>query len=688
MSSEMNPQAVEDTKQQIRGLVSEIAQLAKSGMNPDEFYAAFMQKIVSALAAAGGAVWSISDEGLAKVAYQINIESNLLDDSSEDAARHAKLLQYIAHTNEPQLIPPNSGFGEDGTIGNPTPHLLVLAPLQGDDQVEGVVEVFQRPNSQPATQRGYLRFLVQMCELASEWVKGQKLKHFSDRHSLWAQADQFSRTAHHNLDLRETVYSIANEGRRMIGCDRVCVALRRGQKCRVEAVSGQDTVETRSNAVTLLGKLSTRVMRSGEALWYDGNTEDLPPQIEEVLDEYVDESYTKTLVVLPLKRPETRAEAAQDPSERDPTEGSKYEEFIGALIVEQIETNLPRSILDPRIDLVYEHSCRAVANSMEHNNLFLMPIWRSIGRAAWIIRVRALPKTIAIVSAVIAVLLMFTLIPVDFSVESEGIIQPIDRHDIFVTANGIVSELSVIDQQHVGQGDKLLLLEDPDLQIEKQRVGGQLEETKKQLSNARRAQFQIGLSPADKIRVSGQVQQLTLRRNSLQAEMAIIAKKEALLEIRSPCDGQVILQWDVEKTLLHRPVAMGQIVMTVVQTDEGHDWEIELAMPERRFGSVAEYMSGQQGDEALKVEFVLAMNPEEIFTGKVRKIRPTTQVAGEDGPVVMILVDFDHDELSARLDGKLRPGTTVSCDIHCGESSLGYSWFHEAIQWVQYHLLF
>jgi multidrug efflux pump subunit AcrA (membrane-fusion protein) len=329
-----------------------------------------------------------------------------------------------------------------------------------------------------------------------------------------------------------------------------------------------------------------------------------------------------------------------------------------------------------------------VANSLEHNNLFLMPIWRAVGRAAWIIRVRALPKTIAIVSAVIAVLLMFTLIPVDFSVESEGIIQPIDRHDIFVTANGIVSELNVIDQQQVGKGDKLLQLEDPDLQIEKQRVGGQLEETKKQLSNARRAQFQIGLSPADKIRVSGQVQQLTLRRNSLQAEMAIVAKKEALLEIRSPSDGQVVLQWDVEKTLLHRPVTLGQIVMTVVQTSEGHNWEIELAMPERRFGSVAEYMSGQQGDKSLVVEFVLAMNPEEIFTGKVRKIRPTTHVAGEDGPVVMILVDFDHDELRARLDGDLRPGTTVTCDIHCGESSLGYSWFHEAIQWVQYHLLF
>ena len=159
-----NQEAIENTKQQIRGLVSEIAQLAKSELEPGEFYAAFMQKIVSALAAHGGAVWSMSDAGDASILYQINIAGDLLDDDSEDAVRHKKLLQVVTHSNEAQLIPPNSGFGEDGAIGNPTDHLLVLAPLAGEQGVEAVVEVFQRPNAQPATQRGYLRFLVQMCE--------------------------------------------------------------------------------------------------------------------------------------------------------------------------------------------------------------------------------------------------------------------------------------------------------------------------------------------------------------------------------------------------------------------------------------------------------------------------------------------------------------------------------------------
>tara|TARA_B100000700_G_scaffold30626_1_gene29462 strand:+ start:3511 stop:5577 length:2067 start_codon:yes stop_codon:yes gene_type:complete len=686
-SESSNQEAIENTKQQIRGLVSEIAQLSKSELDPGEFYAAFMQKIVSALAAHGGAVWSLSDDGASSVLYQINIAGALLDPDSEDAERHTKLLRVVAHSNEAQLVPPNSGFGEDGAIGNPTDHLLVLAPLAGDQGVEAVVEVFQRPNAQPATQRGYLRFLVQMCELAAEWVKSQKLRQFSDRHSLWAQADQFSRLVHHNLDLKETAYTIANEGRRLIGCDRVSVALRKGSKCRIEAVSGQDTVERRSNAVTLLSKLATRVMRSGEALWYDGNTEDLPPQIESVVDEYVDESYTRMMAVLPLKRPETKADAARDPSDVDPNETKKREEYIGVLIIEQIETNLPRSVLDPRVDLVYEHCCRAVSNSQEFNNLFMMPVWRTIGKTAWVIRARALPKAIAITSVVLAILCTFLFVQVDFSVEAEGVLQPVNRHDIFVPANGIVTELLIHDQQEVSAGDVLMTIEDPDLLIEKRRVEGQLEETKDQLSNARRAQFQPGLSPADKIQVSGQVKQLQLRRDTLNQELEIINQKEALLTIKSPADGQVVLQWDVEKTLQHRPVAIGQVVMTVVQIGEGKEWELELALPERRFGHLAEYLSDPDVDE-LQVEYVLAMNPEHIFEGTVQRIRQSTQVEGEDGTVVPLLVKIDQAELKTILHGDLRPGTTVTGDVHCGRSSLGYSWFHEAIQWVQYHLLF
>ena len=59
----LDPRLIEQTKQQIRTLVNEIAQLAKSEVAPEEFHAEFLPRVVSALAAIGGAVWTFDDQG-------------------------------------------------------------------------------------------------------------------------------------------------------------------------------------------------------------------------------------------------------------------------------------------------------------------------------------------------------------------------------------------------------------------------------------------------------------------------------------------------------------------------------------------------------------------------------------------------------------------------------------------------
>ena len=183
--SSANSESIEQTKQQIRSLVSEISQLSKSDVGPEEYYAAFLQRIVSALAAVGGAVWLLAEGRRLQLAYQINLMQSLLDSSSEDSGRHLRLLNYVVQSDEGNLVPPLSGTTDEKAGGNPTRFLLVLSPMRSDGQVEGLVEIFQRPDSPPNTQRGYLKFLEQMTELAGEWLKTQKLRQFSDKTSLW-----------------------------------------------------------------------------------------------------------------------------------------------------------------------------------------------------------------------------------------------------------------------------------------------------------------------------------------------------------------------------------------------------------------------------------------------------------------------------------------------------------------------
>ncbi len=67
-------------------------------------------------------------------------------------------------------------------------------------------------------------------------------------------------------------------------------------------------------------------------------------------------------------------------------------EIVGALIVEQIETDLPREILEPRIDLVYEHSTRALSNALNVDSIFLMPVWRAIGKSTYWSRAATCPR--------------------------------------------------------------------------------------------------------------------------------------------------------------------------------------------------------------------------------------------------------------------------------------------------------
>ena len=459
----VNQQTVEETKAQIRGLVNEIADLTKSGATADEFYPELLSRIITALAAHGGAIWLLDEDRQIKLQYQINAEPAILADNTDDANRHNRLIRRVANSGQSLLVPPYSGTTDGDAEGNPTRYLLVLGSLKHDDQNDGLIEIFQRPDTAPDTQRGYLRFLQQMCELAGEWLRSQKLRTLGDRQTLWQQADSFARATHESLDLKETAYIVANEGRRLIGCDRVSVAIKKGRKCKVQAISGQDTIENRSNIVAALNRLATRVVAAGEPLWHDGSTEDLPPQIEEALEDYVDQSYGRNIAVLPLHEPERKLGTDKDAGaagdiDRDHAHRG---DVIGALIVEQIESDIPTEVFHARCDLVYEHGTRAIANSRAYTNLFMMPVWRALGRASWVLRARTLPKTLGIAGLIVAAILVLTFYRMDFRLEAEGTLQPTARHQVFAAIDGEVIDVLVDHNDPVTKGQELIKLRNP-----------------------------------------------------------------------------------------------------------------------------------------------------------------------------------------------------------------------------------
>jgi biotin carboxyl carrier protein len=682
--TQVSAETIEKTKQQIRGLVSEIAQLSKSDLGPEEFYSGFLQRVVQALAAVGGAVWVLGEGRKPQLSYQINISEKLLDAESEDAQKHFRLLDYVVHSSSGQLVPPLSGFQDERMGANPTRQLLVINPLGHDNQVEGLLEIFQRADTQPATQRGYLQFVKQMCELAAEWFKNRKLRDLGDRSSLWSQADQFSRQVHESLDVRETCYTIVNEGRRLLGCDRVTVAILKHGACTVEAVSGQDTIDSRSNVVTLLGKLATRVVKSGEPLWYGGSTEDLPPQIEEAIEDYVDQSYTKSLAVIPLREPKQIETGAPGTGGQVAVEELSHTgKIIGALVIEQIESDIPRDILAPRLDLVYEHSARALTNAIDHNSLFLMPVWRAIGKSRWVVEARQLPKTLTISAIVLTLLIASIAIPTNFDMRAKGTLEPVKKQEVFAPMPGEVIDILVDNGSHVNAGDVIARMRNPELEIKKREVEGQYNAANEKLMAVnQQLQSNLGLPRQDQLRLEADQANLLPQVKSFSDQLALVNERVEKLTIKSPISGQVIT-WDVKKQLQNRPVETGQVMLTIAAADT--DYEAELYMPERRIGHLHRFRDAvkkSNPDDDLKVDFISMYDPGVVHKGRVIQVNPTAEPHEEHGNMVRIRVQPEDKLINPR------PGATVTANVHCGRAPWLWAKLHEAWEWLEASPLF
>jgi multidrug efflux pump subunit AcrA (membrane-fusion protein) len=514
-----------------------------------------------------------------------------------------------------------------------------------------------------------------MCELAGEYLKTRQLRHYTDRQALWNQLDNFTRIAHASLDPRETAYTIANEGRRLIDCDRVSVAIRKGRKCYIEAVSGQDTFDKRSNTVTLLNRLSTAVVASGDTMWYMGDTTNMAPQVEVAVQEYVDDSHSKTVAVIPLRRPRPDAEEEQDADEDN--------EPIGALIIEQIEDARPKEGLLQRVDVVSSHSSTALANALEHQNLFLMPLWRTLGKATWIVQARTLPKTIAIAVAVVAAVMALVFVPADLELKGDGTLEPVIQREVFARNSGDIMEVLVDHADMVRTGQPLVKMRSTDLDLKIEDLEG-----KKNASNERIIQLQDqrtraarepsrgGNEADDRLQLAGELKVEREKLASIIKQLELLQMEKEALTVVSPMTGQVLTPWDALENLMRRPVERGTALMTIAEPTG--EWEVRVDMPEDRMGHIARAQKELGKD--LRVTYVLATDPGTKHEGTIREINTRAEVGGEEDKrnTVLIRVKIDKSDLKY-----LRPRAEVKVKVYAGRCSLGYSYLHDLIAWCQ-----
>ena len=696
---EVDPQLIRETRNQIQGLVQEIRELADSDCDRLAFFEGFLARVTSALASTAGAIWTRDADGRLRLEYQVNFPETGLKGNEPGQIAHGQLLERLLAQGQPTLVPPHAGAQDAGHAGadsgdaqdtgspgtgessNPTQHLLVVGVLNRGDQAEGLVEIFQRPGGGPTTQRGYLRFLDQMCEVASGFLKNERLKEFATERETWSQLRDFVRQVHNGLDTRQTLYTLANESRRFCGCDRVSVALKQGQRCQVQSISGLDTIERRAEHVKLLNRLIQATTRTGTPLWYGGETENLPPQIESRLQDYLDLAHSKVVAIVPLfEVPPTRPAGEQ--VERGPGAAAR-KRLIGAAVFEQLAESGLDAALKRRIEITAEHGSDALSNALSHSSIFLMPLWKALGHVPGVQTARRLPAVLLVGLILAAAIFALVTVPYEFTLGSTGKLVPGESHEVFAPFDGQLIEVNVPEDPlaMVEQDQVLAIMSNSDLEVKIKGLLGERDAELEQQKKLFHATMDKTLSRTEAEELQGEILKSQIRQRSIERKLQLRYADLEKLEVRAPARGRVA-NWQLRQNLLRRPVKTGHHLMTIVDPDTA--WELELELPERRLSHLLEHQS-QNASDPVQATFTLASQPDVRYTGRIEKIDRQLDVYSDSGNAVLVRVAFDNSQVPAEL---LRSGTRVTCKIHCGERSSGYVLFHELIETVQAKVLF
>jgi hypothetical protein len=698
---QVNPADLEQERRRIAQRLEEVAKLSESGVPPGAFYGEMLKRLLETLAAPAGAVWARTSQGHLQLQYQINLKEIGLDQNEEARNSHQELLRQAVMQPRPFHLPPRSGVGaqEEGkpVAGNATNHLLLIAPILVNQQAAGIIEVWQQANRPPQAIAGYLQYMTYMAELSSRYQRNQIMGQLSGQQQVWTQLELFARQVHASLNPTEVAYQVANEGRRLIECDRVTVAIRQyGSKARIEAVSGADVVERRSNLVRLMRALCEQVIVWGEKLVFSGTRDDsLPPKVLAALDDYLAESNSKLLVVQPLRD-------ERETGKRPPR---------SALLMECFEPPAEPQQLIARLDVVARHATPALYNAVEHRRIPGRLIWQPLAKLQDGIGGKAKAITAVAVGLLSFLVAMLILVPYELKMDSTGKLLPSVRRIVYPPTAGEVRQFKVEPGDPVSEGTDLATLDSTELASKLSALEAAYQSAEDQW---RAARFNRGQNLAEKEkrdlsdsgelkRLEAEVKQKELQKfiqrnnaNPFQFGEFSLRAPEFTPEEKLRVSRQLwtVLSGNFKDDWLGRGAKPSDPILKLGAKDG--PWEIELRIPQKHISQVMKAYE-RNGGEPLDVDFLLRSDPSRTYRGKLLREKvaseaiPNRDEKDESEPEVIAYVDIDHPDIDDNyrlLREALVSGTEVRAKVRCGKHRLGYALFYGVWEFLYEKVVF
>ena len=505
----------------------------------------------------------------------------------------------------------------------------------------------------PLMARGCREFLVAVCEIIEDYLVRVVPRESDESDRLLSLA----KNVHSSLKLEKVGHQIASETRDVVDADRVCVCKFRGRRSRVMAVGGLDSQQSKSPTLVYLQQLIDRVVATGTSFWYDGVIDDVDEALRPVLAEYLAESpKTRSIAVIPLVK----------------ITDSVYR---FALVVEFLrQCDVPQVVR--RINRLVPHAEAALSNSAQYESIpfrFLAPLVPSNWTARFGLKV---VLSGFLLLALVGLIIAGMVIPADLEIPVRGEIRPANEKRIFASHDGVIQKVSVQHGQRVEADTLLVTLRAPDLDLELQRVSGELETTQQKQEALQFAiNQQTGTGEAalrSQNQMAAEIKELELRGKNLVKIYSMLEAQRDDLEIKSPIAGSVVT-WEVRDLLQLRPVRNGDVLMTVADLDG--PWRLDLQVADGDIGHVLR--TQRESQKPLQLDYCVSSDPEQKYTATVASIALETQGSVGELPYVDIVGEFEGDH------PRSHSGNTVVGRIHCGQRPLLWVWFREIIEAVQ-----
>ncbi|MCI0699465.1 MAG: hypothetical protein L0241_00070 [Planctomycetia bacterium] len=702
---------------QIEDAFESAAKLAGSALPPTDFYQQFLNRTLTAIDAPAGAVWLRTPQGFLQLACQENLDKVGLDTRRGSRQCHNEVLRQVFQSAPPRpvLLEPNGrmapGPGEPGPVppANLTDHFALFAPIvTPEKQPFGVLEVFQAPTHDPRMYPTFLNYTFQMAGYASQYHQFSNARVAAGIEKTYTGVESFARQIHSSLNPTEVAYHVANEGRKLIECDRLCVGVRHDRwRVTVEAVSGADVVEKASTHVRRLRYLMEAVLQWGEALIFKGTKDPgLPPAVAEALDNYLHESQPKLLIVQP----------ARDEREKDQTRPAR-----AVLVMESFNPPEQTEPLIQRLEIVIKHAAPALYNAAQMKRVPLKFLWWPIAKVQEGLGGKRRFIIVSIVVLLAVLIGVMTFVPSELRMEAKGQMLPVEIAKIFPPLEGRVRELRVRPGDRIDPGTEAVVLFSTELEDEIGRATSERDEANNQIRDYSLALDDPQLDPQQRLNLIARKGTAEGRRDkalqdindrNIQYNAGKPNTRGYFRAVAPPFDTKLarpigatrwtVLNDDRRESLLGRTMRPNEELLRVGNL-EG-PWHIELKIPQRSVGQVLrafadpnQHKVDKAGRKYLEVDVLLSSQTDTSYLGWLYRDEmaaeavPNKNEHDENEPVVTAYVKLSVDGIKEeeRIPREMFvTGLEVRTRIRCGDQPLGYTLFHGVYEWFYEKVIF